>query len=97
VLEISEADHVLMDSPGGRAAIAAVRQHLPESKVIHPQMNLEIDVVPIDPDTHLLRAMRAGAAGLSARRILTIYPEGQRSFDGELQEFKKGAAICPRK
>jgi len=52
-----------------------------------------INVVPIDPDTHLLRAMRAGAAGLSARRILTIYPEGQRSFDGELQEFKKGAAI----
>jgi long-chain acyl-CoA synthetase len=52
-----------------------------------------INVVPIDPDTHLLRAMRAGAAGLSARRVLTIYPEGQRSFDGELNEFKKGAAI----
>lgn len=52
-----------------------------------------INVVPIDPDTHLLRAMRAGAAGLSARRVLTIYPEGQRPFDGELNEFKKGAAI----
>lgn len=52
-----------------------------------------INVVPIDPDTHLLRAMRAGAAGLSAQKILTIYPEGQRSFDGKLHEFKKGAAI----
>jgi len=52
-----------------------------------------INVVPIDPDLHLLRAMRAGAAGLRARRILTIYPEGQRSFDGMLLEFKKGAAI----
>ncbi len=52
-----------------------------------------INVVPIDPDTHLLRAMRAGVAGLSARKILTIYPEGQRSFDGKLHEFKKGAAI----
>ena len=52
-----------------------------------------INVVPIDPDAQLLRAMRAGAAGLRAGKILNIYPEGQRSFDGKLHEFKKGAAI----
>jgi 1-acyl-sn-glycerol-3-phosphate acyltransferase len=52
-----------------------------------------INIIPIDPDTQLLRAMRASAAGLRAGRILDIYPEGQRSFDGQLQEFKKGAAI----
>jgi long-chain acyl-CoA synthetase len=52
-----------------------------------------INVVPIDPDLQLLRAMRAGAAGLRATKILNIYPEGQRSFDGQLHEFKKGAAI----
>jgi long-chain acyl-CoA synthetase len=52
-----------------------------------------INVIPIDPDLQLLRAMRAGAAGLRAGKILNIYPEGQRSFDGRLQEFKKGAAI----
>lgn len=52
-----------------------------------------INVVPIDPDVQLLRAMRASAAGLRAGRILNIYPEGQRSFDGQLFEFKKGAAI----
>jgi 1-acyl-sn-glycerol-3-phosphate acyltransferase len=52
-----------------------------------------INVVPIDPDVQLLRAMRAGAAGLRATKILNIYPEGQRSFDGQLHEFKKGAAI----
>lgn len=52
-----------------------------------------INVVPIDPDAQLLRAMRAGAAGLRAGKILNIYPEGQRSFDGGLHEFKKGAAI----
>ena len=33
------------------------------------------------------------AAGLRAGKILNIYPEGQRSFDGQLHEFKKGAAI----
>jgi 1-acyl-sn-glycerol-3-phosphate acyltransferase len=37
--------------------------------------------------------MRAGAAGLRAGKILNIYPEGQRSFDGKLHDFKKGAAI----
>jgi long-chain acyl-CoA synthetase len=52
-----------------------------------------INVVPIDTDVNLVRAMRAGAAGLRAGKILNIYPEGQRSFDGHLQEFKKGAAI----
>ena len=52
-----------------------------------------INVIPIDTDIHLVRAMRAGAAGLRAGKILNIYPEGQRSFDGQLHEFKKGAAI----
>ena len=52
-----------------------------------------INVIPIDPDAQLLHAMRAGAAGLRAGKILNIYPEGQRSLDGKLNEFKKGAAI----
>jgi 1-acyl-sn-glycerol-3-phosphate acyltransferase len=52
-----------------------------------------INVVPIDPDLQLLRAMRTGAAGLRAGKILNIYPEGQRSFEGNLHEFKNGAAV----
>lgn len=52
-----------------------------------------IKVVPIDPDVHLLRAMRAGAEVLRRGRILSVFPEGHRSFDGELGVFKKGAAI----
>ena len=57
------------------------------------QLARSINVIPIDPDAQLLSAMRAGAAGLRSGGILNIYPEGQRSFDGQLQEFKKGAAI----
>jgi 1-acyl-sn-glycerol-3-phosphate acyltransferase len=38
-----------------------------------------INVVPIDPDVQLLRAMRAGAAGLRAGKILNIYPEGHQN------------------
>jgi len=52
-----------------------------------------IRVVPIDPDTNLIRAMRAGAAGLNHGKILNIYPEGERGFDGKLHPFKNGAAI----
>ena len=63
------------------------------SSAVMAQLARLINVVPIDPDIQLLRAMRAGAAGLRAGKILNIYPEGQRSFDGKLHEFKKGAAI----
>jgi long-chain acyl-CoA synthetase len=54
------------------------------------------NVVPVDPDAHLLRALKIGASGLRQNRILCIFPEGGRSFDGELQEFRKGAAILSR-
>ena len=52
-----------------------------------------LHVVPVNPDTELMKAMRAGAAGLKNGKILHIYPEGERAFDGKLHEFKKGAAI----
>jgi long-chain acyl-CoA synthetase len=54
------------------------------------------NIVPVDPDAHLLRAMKVGAFGLHRKRILCIFPEGSRSFDGDLKEFKKGAAILSR-
>lgn len=52
-----------------------------------------LQVVPVDPDTQLMKAMKAGAIGLKNGKILNIYPEGERAYDGELHEFKKGAAI----
>jgi len=54
------------------------------------------NIVPVDPDVHLLRAMKTGACGLREGRVLCIFPEGGRSYDGELQSFKKGAAILSR-
>ncbi len=52
-----------------------------------------LQIVPVDPDTQLMKAMKAGAIGLKHGKILNIYPEGERAYDGELHEFKKGAAI----
>ncbi len=52
-----------------------------------------LNTVPIDPDSQLMKAMKAGAIGLKHGKILNIFPEGARAFDGELHDFKKGAAI----
>lgn len=52
-----------------------------------------LNVVPVNPDAELMRAMKAGAIGLKNGKVLNIYPEGERGFDGELHAFKKGAAI----
>jgi long-chain acyl-CoA synthetase len=50
-------------------------------------------VVVLDPDANLVPAMRAGAFGLSQGHILVLYPEGERTNDGNLTVFRKGAAI----
>lgn len=52
-----------------------------------------MNIVPVDPDTNLLRAMQAGAFGLRHGKILVLFPEGERSPDGTPRTFKKGAAI----
>jgi long-chain acyl-CoA synthetase len=52
--------------------------------------------VPVDPDAHLPRAMKAGAAGLREGLILCVFPERGRSYDGKLQDFNKGSAILSR-
>ncbi|MBO0725561.1 MAG: AMP-binding protein [Blastocatellia bacterium] len=53
-------------------------------------------IVPTDADMQAGRAMRVSAAGLKAKQNFIIFPEGSLSCDGELQVFKKGAAILAR-
>ncbi|MGA2458402.1 MAG: AMP-binding protein [Terriglobales bacterium] len=50
-------------------------------------------VAVLDPDANLMSAMRAGAYGLSQGHILVLYPEGERTNDGNPRVFRKGAAI----
>ena len=52
-----------------------------------------VNIVPVDPNSNLTRAMRIAAVGLRKRRIMLVFPEGERSIDGNLTEFKKGSAI----
>jgi len=49
--------------------------------------------IPIDPNRNLERAMQAAAEGLRRGMVLVIFPEGGRSIDGSVREFRRGAAI----
>ena len=51
------------------------------------------NIVPVDSNTNLMRALQAGAAGLRLGKVLVLFPEGERSIDGELKPFRKGAAV----
>jgi len=53
--------------------------------------------IPIDPETFLSSAFRMSSYVLSTGRILCIFPEGGRSFDGDVMEFKKGIGILAMK
>lgn len=51
------------------------------------------NLVPVDPDSNLVPAMQAGAFGLTRGKVLVLFPEGERSIDGTVKKFKKGAPI----
>jgi long-chain acyl-CoA synthetase len=50
-------------------------------------------VIPIDTEAYLNKAMQLSSYVLRNGKSLLIFPEGGRSFDGELMEFKKGVGI----
>ena len=52
--------------------------------------------MPVDPDSNLVPAMKAGAFGLAHGKVLILFPEGERSIDGTVKRFKKGAPILSR-
>jgi long-chain acyl-CoA synthetase len=52
-----------------------------------------INIVPVDPDANLVNAMQAAATGLRLGKALILFPEGERSIDGEVKTFRKGAVI----
>lgn len=56
----------------------------------------KINCVPVDPDSNLVPAMKAGAFGLTHGKVLILFPEGERSIDGTVKRFKKGATILSR-
>lgn len=62
----------------------------------HPAIRWAIKIarlIAIDPAINLTDAMQASAFVLRNKKCLCIFPEGERSVNGELKEFKKGVGI----
>ena len=55
-----------------------------------------IRVIPIDPGVHFVEAMQASSYVLKNNKIVCIFPEGERTIDGEIKEFKKGVGILAK-
>ncbi|MEW6740083.1 MAG: AMP-binding protein [Nitrospirota bacterium] len=50
-------------------------------------------VIPIDPEIYLNKALQMSAYVLKNKKALCIFPEGGRSFNGSLMEFRKGIGV----
>ena len=62
----------------------------------HPVVSWTVKVarlISIDTATHLTEAMQAVSFVARFNKIVCIFPEGRRSVDENVQEFKKGVGI----
>jgi long-chain acyl-CoA synthetase len=62
----------------------------------HPLVSWAVKIarlIAIDPAVNLTDAMRAAAFVLRNNKSLCIFPEGERSIDGKVKDFKKGTGI----
>jgi long-chain acyl-CoA synthetase len=55
-----------------------------------------IHVIPVDMETRLSSAMQLSAHVLRRGKVLCVFPEGGRSRDGRIKEFKKGVGIISK-
>ena len=55
-----------------------------------------VQVIPVDMEARLHGALQLSAYVLRKGKILCVFPEGGRSRDGRIKEFKKGVAIVAR-
>ncbi len=55
-----------------------------------------IQVIPVDMEARLHSALQLSAYVLRNGKILCVFPEGSRSRDGSIKEFKKGVGIIAK-
>ena len=62
----------------------------------HPLVSWAIKIarlIPVDPNLHLIEALQYVSFVLKHKKIVCIFPEGRRSIDENIGEFKKGVGI----
>ncbi|MCC5823374.1 MAG: AMP-binding protein [Phycisphaerales bacterium] len=70
-------------------AWTGVARHNPLNRVV----SRLAQAVPIDPDRAVVSSIALGSAVLERDRNLVWFPEGQRSEDGKLQDFRPGIGM----
>lgn len=55
-----------------------------------------LQVIPVDMDARLYGALQLSAYVLRKGKVLCVFPEGGRSRDGNIKEFKKGVGIIAK-
>ncbi len=55
-----------------------------------------LQVIPVDMDTKLYGALQLSAYVLREGKVLCVFPEGGRSRDGRIKDFKKGVGIIAK-
>jgi long-chain acyl-CoA synthetase len=55
-----------------------------------------IQVIPVDMESRLYNALQLSAYILRQGKVLCVFPEGSRSRDGNIKDFKKGVAIIAK-
>jgi long-chain acyl-CoA synthetase len=53
-------------------------------------------VIPVDMEAKLFNALQLSAHVLRQGKVLCVFPEGSRSRDGKIKDFKKGVAIIAK-
>lgn len=55
-----------------------------------------LKIIPLDPAVNLIDALRASVYVLGKGKSVCIFPEGARTPNGKIQEFKKGIGILTK-
>jgi len=63
---------------------------------ITSRMGKLAQVIPVDMDARLYSALQLSAYALRSGKVLLVFPEGSRSRDGGIKEFKKGVGIIAK-
>jgi 1-acyl-sn-glycerol-3-phosphate acyltransferase len=92
----SHLDPVLLGLACDRLLSSLARSSLFRFKPFAVLISL-LDAVPIDRNASMVAAMKAVIARLQSGKAVTVFPEGSRTFDGRLAEFKPGFGLIAKR